>query len=111
MRDFFNALQELVWQQDEPLAWPSNIPLYFVSKLASRQVKVVLTGEGSDELFAGYARYRTHRLNRRLSRVYRYLPPFLRRAVLSQVAGSRLLSASVRRKLGHTFLGRGESIE
>jgi asparagine synthase (glutamine-hydrolysing) len=111
MRDFFNALPELVWQQDEPLAWPSNIPLYFVSKLASRQVKVVLTGEGSDELFAGYARYRTHGLNRRLGRAYRYLPPFLRRAVRSQVAGSRLLSASVRRKLGHTFLGRGESIE
>jgi asparagine synthase (glutamine-hydrolysing) len=111
MRNFFNALPELVWQQDEPLAWPSNIPLYFVSKLASRQVKVVLTGEGSDELFAGYARYRTHGLNRRLGRAYRYLPPFLRRAVRSQVAGSRLLSASVRRKLGHTFLGRGESIE
>src|SRR5712691_403246 len=111
MRDFFNALPELVWQQDEPLAWPSNIPLYFVSKLASRQVKVVLTGEGSDELFAGYARYRTHGLNQRMGRAYRHLPPSLRHAVRSQVAGSRLLSASVRRKLGHTFLGRGESVE
>jgi asparagine synthase (glutamine-hydrolysing) len=72
---------------------------------------VVLTGEGSDELFAGYARYRTHGLNQRLGRAYGYLPPSLRHAVRSQVAGSRLLSASVRRKLGHTFLGRGESVE
>jgi asparagine synthase (glutamine-hydrolysing) len=111
MRDFFNALPELVWQQDEPLAWPSNVPLYFVSKLASRQVKVVLTGEGSDELFAGYARYRTHGVNQRLGRAYGYVPSSLRRALRSQVAESRLLSASVRRKLGHTFLGRGESVE
>jgi asparagine synthase (glutamine-hydrolysing) len=111
MSDFFNALPELVWQQDEPLAWPSHIPLYFVSKLASSEVKVVLTGEGSDELFGGYARYRTHGINHRLGGLYRYLPSALRRAVRSQVAGSPLLSASVRRKVGHTFLGRGESVE
>jgi asparagine synthase (glutamine-hydrolysing) len=109
--DFFNALPELVWQQDEPLAWPSHIPLYFVSKLASKEVKVVLTGEGSDELFGGYARYRTHAINQRLSGLYRYLPAALRRVVRSQVDGSPLLSASVRRKLGHTFVGRGESLE
>ena len=111
MSDFFNALPELVWQQDEPLAWPSNISLYFVSKLASSEVKVVLTGEGSDELFGGYARYRTHGVNQRLSRAYRYLPPSLRQAVRLQVAGSPMLSASIRRKLGHTFLGRDESVE
>ena len=55
--DFFGALPRLVWHEDEPIAHPSSVPLYFVSKLASEHVKVVLTGEGSDELLAGYSKY------------------------------------------------------
>jgi len=55
--DFFGALPRLVWHEDEPIAHPSSVPLYFVSKLASQHVKVVLTGEGSDELLAGYGKY------------------------------------------------------
>ena len=111
MTSFFNALPQLVWHEDEPIAWPSSVALYFVSKLASSQVKVVLTGEGSDELFAGYARYRFYAMNRRWAGLYGHLPGFLRQAVRSQIATSPVLSASLRRKLGHTFLGRGESID
>jgi asparagine synthase (glutamine-hydrolysing) len=111
MEDFFNALPRLIWHEDEPLTWPSSVSLYFVSRLASSQVKVVLTGEGSDEMFAGYARYRTYALNTRRLRFYRFLPGSLRRAIRSQVASSPLLKADLRRKLGHMFLGRGESIE
>jgi asparagine synthase (glutamine-hydrolysing) len=55
--DFFGALPKLVWHEDEPIAHPSSVPLYFVSKLAGEHVKVVLTGEGSDELLAGYGKY------------------------------------------------------
>ena len=55
MEDFFNALPRLIWHEDEPITWPSSVSLYFVSKLAAEQVKVVLTGEGSDEMFGGYA--------------------------------------------------------
>ncbi len=55
--DFFGALPRLVWHEDEPIAHPSSVPLYFVSRLASEHVKVVLTGEGSDELLAGYGKY------------------------------------------------------
>src|SRR5919112_1937908 len=55
---FFDALPRLVWHEDEPLAHPSSVALYFVSRLASEHVKVVLTGEGSDELMGGYERYR-----------------------------------------------------
>jgi asparagine synthase (glutamine-hydrolysing) len=55
--DFFSALPRLVWHEDEPIAHPSSVPLYFVSKLAGEHVKVVLTGEGSDELLAGYGKY------------------------------------------------------
>jgi len=56
-QDFFGALPRLVWHEDEPIAHPSSVPLYFVSKLAGEHVKVVLTGEGSDELLAGYGKY------------------------------------------------------
>ena len=55
--DFFGALPRLVWHEDEPIAHPSSVPLYFVSALARQHVKVVLTGEGSDELLAGYGKY------------------------------------------------------
>ena len=41
MEDFFNALPKLVWHEDEPITWPSSVSLYFVSKLASENVKVV----------------------------------------------------------------------
>ncbi|MEZ5286655.1 MAG: asparagine synthase (glutamine-hydrolyzing) [Vicinamibacterales bacterium] len=62
-RDFFTALPRAVWHEDEPVAHPSSIPLHFVSALARRHVKVVLTGEGSDELLAGYGRYPRALLN------------------------------------------------
>jgi asparagine synthase (glutamine-hydrolysing) len=110
MEDFFQALPALVWHEDEPIAWPSSVSLYFVSKLAAEQVKVVLTGEGSDELFAGYGRYWHYRVNSRWAQYYRLFPRFSRRAVASSIAESGLLSASLRRKLQHTLLGRGEDM-
>jgi len=109
--DFFNALPNLIWHEDEPIAWPSSVSLYFVSKLAASQVKVVLTGEGSDELFGGYARYHTYLLNRRLLGAYRYAPRRWREGLRAAIAGTRLLSAGPRRKLQHSVLGRGEELE
>src|SRR5579864_1348008 len=108
--DFFAALPRLVWHEDEPIAWPSSVSLYFVSKLASAHVKVALTGEGSDELFGGYERYRWHLLNRRAAAVYGIVPQPLRRWV-RQAASSRLFNASLRRKLGHTLFARENTIE
>ena len=61
--EFFTEVPRLVWHEDEPMAHPSSVPLNFVSQLAARHVKVVLTGEGSDETLAGYGRYRTTLLN------------------------------------------------
>ena len=109
--DFFNALPHLIWHEDEPISWPSSVSLYFVSRLAAEQVKVVLTGEGSDELFAGYARYRTYILNRRFMRAYGAVPSPLRNALRSAIANTRLLSGNMRRKLRHSVLGRGEDLE
>ncbi len=111
MDDFFQALPRLIWHEDEPIAWPSSVSLYFVSRLAAQQVKVVLTGEGSDELFGGYERYGWHQLNERALRAYRSVPGGARSWLRSQLATNSLLSGSLRRKLKHTVLGREETFE
>jgi len=111
MDDFFDALPRLIWHEDEPITWPSSVSLHFVSKLASEHVKVVLTGEGSDELFAGYGRYRFYLMNNRWLKPYSMLPGAVRGAIRGMVANSSLLSGNFRRKLQHTFIGRGESLE
>jgi asparagine synthase (glutamine-hydrolysing) len=53
-KDFLDFLPNFVWYTDEPLADLASIPLYYVSRLARQEVKVVLSGEGADEIFAGY---------------------------------------------------------
>ena len=53
-----DLLPRLAWFQDEPVADPAAVPTYFICKLASQHLKVVLTGEGGDELLGGYPRYR-----------------------------------------------------
>jgi len=111
MDQFFGVLPRLIYQEDEPIGWSSSVPLYFLSELASKHVKVVLTGEGSDELFGGYERYRWHLLNRGGQALYCQLPGRLRARVRTGMAHSRLLGQSLRRKLGHTFLGREDSVE
>jgi asparagine synthase (glutamine-hydrolysing) len=111
MEDFFNALPRLVWHEDEPIAWPSSVSLYFVSRLAAEHVKVVLTGEGSDELFAGYHRYQHYLFNRRWADRYRIVPGVLRAAARTSIESSGLISADLRRKLQHTFLGREATVE
>jgi asparagine synthase (glutamine-hydrolysing) len=72
--DFFGSLPRLIWHEDEPIAHPSSVPLYFVSELARKHVKVVLTGEGSDELLAGYAKYPIALVNWRAGGAYSVVP-------------------------------------
>jgi asparagine synthase (glutamine-hydrolysing) len=101
---FFAALPQLVYQEDEPIAHPSSVPLYFVSKLAADHVKVVLTGEGSDELLAGYDKYRKTIYNLALGRAYhRGLPASLRQAVKGLIERQSGTSR-LRQKLTRTFL-------
>ena len=58
-----DELPRLVTFRDEPVAEPTDVALYLISRLASRSVKVVLAGEGGDELFAGYPKYAADRLS------------------------------------------------
>ena len=110
-QDFFGALPKLIWHEDEPIVWPSSVALFFVAQLSRERVKVVLTGEGSDETLAGYSRYAFTLKNMAFDRVYRGLVPnAIRRQVRDSIAASPLINATVRRKLSHTFLGLdGES--
>jgi asparagine synthase (glutamine-hydrolysing) len=84
--DFFEALPRLIWHEDEPIAHPSSVPLHFVSALARKHVKVVLTGEGSDELLAGYGKYPRSLFNWNAGGVYeRMVPGAVRTAVASSI--------------------------
>jgi asparagine synthase (glutamine-hydrolysing) len=76
------VLPQLVWHYGEPFADPSAIPTWYVSQLARRHVTVALTGDGGDEAFLGYARYRAMRHLDRLDR----LPPGLRHALARLLA-------------------------
>lgn len=61
-KDFPQLTEQVIWHLDQPLADQATLAAYMVSKLAANHVKMVLTGEGGDELFAGYARYSGERL-------------------------------------------------
>lgn len=69
-----SALPEIIAHFDEPFADSSMIPLYFLSKLSARYVKVVMTGDGGDELFAGYETY----IANTLANFYRKIPAGIR---------------------------------
>ena len=109
--DFFTSLPQLIWYEDEPLVWPSSVALFFVSRLASEKVKVVLTGEGGDELFAGYLKYRVALWNLRGGPLYRaFVPRFVQQTVRKALA-SDLGPDWMLRKLRHSFLYHPESFE
>jgi asparagine synthase (glutamine-hydrolysing) len=68
--DLMNFAELVIWHMDQPIADNACVANYMVSRLASQHVKMVLTGEGGDELFAGYARY----AGEKLSSFFRYAP-------------------------------------
>ena len=80
---FADHLEKLTWIRDSPLSEPADVPLYLLSKMAHRDVKVLLSGEGSDELFGGYPKYAYDRF----APVVRLLPRGLNRFVASTLPG------------------------
>jgi asparagine synthase (glutamine-hydrolysing) len=67
--DALSSLDEIAWYLDEPFGDASAIPTYMVSRLAAKEVKVVLSGDGGDELFAGYDKYRVEQRQRMYDRI------------------------------------------
>ena len=109
-RDFFDALPKLVWHEDEPIAHTSSVPLYFVSALARRQVTVVLTGEGSDELMAGYGKYLRLAWNWRAGTDYeRAVPRAMRDLVASRIV--RRVPGTIGRYARRSFLAMDRTPE
>lgn len=100
--EFMEALPRLIWHEDEPIAFPSSVPLYYVSRLAREHVKVVLTGEGSDELFLGYNRYRVTAWNYHLGGPYAAAVPAPVREVIARLV--RHLPHRLGRYAERTFL-------
>jgi len=90
--DAVAILPKLVWHYGEPFADPSAIPTYYVAEMARRRVTVALTGDGGDEAFLGYARYRAMRHLAQLDR----LPPGARLALARVLT---LLPQGVQRRL------------
>jgi asparagine synthase (glutamine-hydrolysing) len=100
--EFFRTLPSLVWHEDEPIAFTSSVPLYFVSRLAEDHVKVVLTGEGADELFLGYNWYPVTAWNVALGRIYGTVAPHALREGIRRL--TERLPSRVARYARRTFL-------
>jgi len=110
-QQFFDSLPGLVYQEDEPIAHPSSVPLFFVSELARQYVKVVLTGEGSDELLAGYDKYRKTVFNLAVGKMYYSAVPGPVRRTIGHSLEALDRSSRIGQKLSRTFLCLEPSIE
>ena len=84
--EMIEVVPKLGWIMDEPLGDSSLIPTYLLSKFASQFVKVVLGGDGGDELFAGYSTLQAHQL----ANIYNRVVPRLAQAAIAKIAGQRL---------------------
>ncbi len=82
--DVARLLPQLIWHMDEPLADSAMLTTFLVAEFARKDVTVILSGAGGDELFGGYRRY----LGTHYSRIYNHVPQFLRRHMLAPLARS-----------------------
>ncbi|WP_186575860.1 asparagine synthase (glutamine-hydrolyzing) [Aquibacillus kalidii] len=96
-QEYVEKLPKIMWHMDDPLADPACVPLYFVAREANKHVTVVLSGEGSDELFGGYNIYREPESLKMFQSI-----PTPAKGLLSRVAA--VLPEGVR---GKSFLERG----
>ncbi len=69
-QDLIDLAEKIVWHMDQPIAEEAALPNYMLAEAAARDVKMVLTGEGGDELFAGYKRYAAEKL----ATLFRFVP-------------------------------------
>jgi asparagine synthase (glutamine-hydrolysing) len=91
------VLEKLAWHYDEPFADSSAVPTYYVAKLSREHVTVALTGDGGDELFAGYLRYRAVQAAAWFDRLPRLLRAALANPAARRMSGARRQRSLVRR--------------
>jgi asparagine synthase (glutamine-hydrolysing) len=104
-------IEQIAWHVDEPFADSSALPTWYLSQLTRRHVKVALSGDGGDEMFAGYDSYRGHVLSER----WRKLPGFVRSAAVAAVrslpasdAGKRVARLRLARNIEDAGLEAGD---
>lgn len=88
--DVVHLLQSLIWYADDPLADSSMIPVFLISEFAKKYVTMVLTGDGGDEVFAGYETYNAYYV----LQMYRKIPPMIRRHIVKRLVDSLPVSLS-----------------
>lgn len=93
--DAIGILPDLVWHYDEPFGDSSMVPTWYVCRMARRHVTVALSGDGGDELFAGYTRYQRALEDRRLD----WIPEPLKRRVLAPLAEALPAGAPARNRI------------
>ncbi len=90
-----DVLERIAWHADEPFADSAALPTWFLSQMTAERVKVALSGDGGDEIFAGYDVYRGHILSERVRRI----PPSMRRAATMVLKASARWSSDNERQL------------
>ena len=88
--DIVRLLQSLIWYADDPLADSSMIPVYLIAEFARKHVTMVLTGDGGDEVFAGYETYNAHYVRK----MYRKIPAFVRKQIIKRLVDALPVSLS-----------------
>ncbi|WP_094226522.1 asparagine synthase (glutamine-hydrolyzing) [Methanolobus psychrotolerans] len=78
-------LKDVIWHNDEPVADPSALAVFLLSKMAKKHVTVVLNGAGGDEIFGGYISYKVGMLN---NRYHRLVPGFVRKGLVAPIVDS-----------------------
>jgi asparagine synthase (glutamine-hydrolysing) len=86
-------LPKIIWHMDEPVADPAIVPTYLMSELAKKHVTVILTGEGADELFAGYPKHKI------MSPYLKFIPESIRRKIYSYFPPSMVFTEKEKREL------------
>ena len=99
--EYFGSLSKVVWHFDEPVADPSAVGLYFLAQEAVKQVKVVLSGEGADELFGGYNIY----LEPFARRWIAWLPRFILQAIAGMPLRGKNYAERALSKLEDWYIG------
>jgi asparagine synthase (glutamine-hydrolysing) len=103
--EFLKVFPATIWHMDEPVATTSALAMYWVSQLAAESVKVVLTGQGADEPWAGYRRYR----GEKLGAIYRKTPEFIRNKVIGPITRRVPRAESLKRSV--YALGNNDPVE
>ncbi len=89
-RDFTGLMERLVWHLEEPTATTSAVPLFLLSEQIARTHKVVLSGQGADELWGGYQRHLAESMRAKVA----WLPPFLSGVIATLPLGEKLRKAA-----------------